>query len=192
MTNLALYDASLFAVGRRLVAEFATFRSEAEALAEDEFTDWPERTAYSTGWRVFPLLMAGMPPGLCVDFAQNQARCPRSAAVLRRDPRVICGGFSRLLPGCHIYPHTDHPEPFVLRFHLVLRNAGRAGLRVAGETLVLPPGEAQVFDHSFEHEAGNLGTEPRDVLLVDFRLEPAEAALVQRRRAAGGMGAASA
>jgi aspartyl/asparaginyl beta-hydroxylase (cupin superfamily) len=122
-----------------------------------------------------------MPGDFVVDFRRHRARCPESWALLR-DPRVILAGFSRLLPGCHIYPHTDHPAFDLLRFHLGLNNAGNAGMRVPGHTLLQSPGQHYVFDSSLEHEAGNLGTTPRDVLLVDFRVAEDELAEVDRLR----------
>jgi hypothetical protein len=43
-----------------------------------------------------------------------------------------------------------------------------------------------VFDSSLRHEAGNLGSRPRDVLLVDFRLSEDEIDAVDRLRAGFG------
>ena len=179
----AVFPTETFAVARKLAAGFESFRREAAALADHEFVPWPERGAYSEGWQVFPFVMTTMPVGFAPDFRRHRVRCPESWRLLR-DPRVLVAGFSRLLPGCHIYPHSDHPAFDVMRFHLGLSNAGDAGMRVGGLTLQQSPGQHYVFDSSQTHEAGNLGSERRDVLLVDFRLDDAELEQVERLRAA--------
>lgn len=178
----AVFPSELFEVARTLAAGYATFRAELEALADDEFLPWPETAAYSHGWQAYPFVMTTMPAGFQVDFKKHRARCPGSWRLLR-DPRVLLAGFSRLWPGCHIYPHCDHPAFDVLRFHIGLGNAGNAGMRVGGLTLEQRPGEHYVFDSALQHEAGNLGTQKRDVLLVDFRVSDAELREVDRLRA---------
>jgi aspartyl/asparaginyl beta-hydroxylase (cupin superfamily) len=182
MDPRAVFPASMFSLCRTLAAGFETFRREAAALQPDEFQPWADRGAYSDGWVAYPFVMAAMPPGFRVDFRRHRARCPGSWALLR-DPRVILAAYSRLLPGCHIYPHSDHPAFDMMRFHLGLSNAGQAGMRVPGQTLPQTPGQAYVFDSALPHEAGNLGTVARDVLLVDFRLDDDEVAAVERLRA---------
>jgi ornithine lipid ester-linked acyl 2-hydroxylase len=179
----AVFPTELFDVARRLAAGFEAFRREVEGLAPDEFLPWPESAAYNEGWQVFPFVMTTMPTGFVVDFRGHRRRCPESWRLLD-DPRILVAGFSRLLPGCHIYPHTDHPAFDILRFHLGLDNAGNAGMRVAGRTLEQRPGQHYVFDSALQHEAANLGTRPRDVLLVDFRVTADELREVDRLRAA--------
>lgn len=178
----AVFPSELFDVARTLAGGCEVFRREIAALAADEFLPWPETAAYSHGWQAYPFVMTTLPPGFHVDFRRHRARCPESWRLLQ-DPRVLLAGFSRLLPGCHIYPHTDHPAFDVLRLHIGLSNAGDAGMRVGGVTLEQRPGQHYVFDSSLLHEAGNLGTTPRDVLLVDFRVTEAELCEVDRLRA---------
>lgn len=180
--QLAVFPSELFEVARTLAAGYETFRREVAALADDEFLPWPETAAYSHGWQAYPLVMTTMPAGFQVDFRRHRERCPGAWRLLR-DPRVLLAGFSRLLPGCHIYLHSDHPAFDVLRFHIGLSNAGNAGMRVGGVTLEQRPGEHYVFDSSLPHEAGNLGAIARDVLLVDFRVGEAELREVDRLRA---------
>jgi aspartyl/asparaginyl beta-hydroxylase (cupin superfamily) len=171
----------MFELTRTLASGYEVFRREVAALAPDEWLPWPETAAYSHGWQAYPLVMTTLPAGFEVDFRRHRARCPGSYALLR-DPRVLLAGFSRLLPGCHIYPHRDHPAFDVLRFHIGLSNAGNAGMRVGGITLEQRPGEHYVFDSSLLHEAGNLGTVDRDVLLVDFRVSEPELDEIDRLR----------
>jgi len=177
----AVFPVEMFAVARKLAAGFETIRREAAALRPDEWLVWPERGAYSEGWYVYPFVMTTMPQGMTVDFPAHRARCPGSWALLA-DPHVVLAGLSRLLPGCHIYPHVDSPAFDVLRFHLGLENRGDAGMRVGGGTFEQQPSQSLVFDAACPHEAGNLGQAPRDVLLVDFRVTGAELDELQRLR----------
>lgn len=182
MSRRTVFATELFELPRQLAANWTTFRRELAALRPDEFVPWVETAAYSRGWEVYSFVMTTMPPGFDVDFRAHRARCPDSWRLLR-DPRIVLAAFSRLQPGCHIYPHRDHCAFDVLRFHLGLSNTGHAGMRIDGTTLEQRPGQHYVFDTSHQHEAGNLGTQPRDVLLVDFRLSDDEVALVDRLRA---------
>lgn len=181
MPPLSTFPSDMFEVARNLAAGYETFQREVASLTDDEWLPWPERAAYSQGWQVFPFVFTTMPPGLTMDFRKHRARCPGSWQLLS-DPRVLVAGFSRLLPGCHIYPHTDHPAFDVLRFHIGLSNSGNAGMRVIGKTMEQRPGQHYVFDSNLEHEAGNLGVAKRDVLLVDFRVPEAELLEVDRLR----------
>lgn len=182
MKSRPVFPTELFEVARKLAAGYETFQQEVEALADNEFLPWPETAAYNQGWEVYPFAFTTMPLGFEVDFRKHRARCPGTWKLLS-DPRVLVAGFSRLQPGCHIYKHSDHPAFDVLRFHIGLSNAGQAGMRVIGQTMEQRPGQHYVFDSSLEHEAGNLGKEKRDVLLVDFRVSEAELVEVDRLRA---------
>lgn len=182
MPARAIFPTEMFEVARKLAAGAATFQREAAALDAGEWLAWTERGAYSDGWQVYPFVMTNLPAGLQVDFRRHRARCPGSWALLS-DPRIVLAGFSRLLPGAHIYPHTDSPAFDMLRFHVGLHNAGNAGLRVRDVTIQQRAGEHYVIDTSIQHEAANLGTVPRDVLLVDFRVAGAELDEVERLRA---------
>jgi aspartyl/asparaginyl beta-hydroxylase (cupin superfamily) len=177
------FDAQSFAATRAIAAARDVFLRETDALVPGEFADWPSRSAYSNGWQTFPLLMPNAPPGLLVDYERNRRRCPGSWAIVLGQPRVQLAAVSRLLPGCHIFLHSDDPLPDVMRFHMGLRIKGPSGMRFAGRVVEWTRGESFVFDHSHMHEAANLGTEPRDVLLVDFLLTADEKREVERLRA---------
>lgn len=178
-----VFPTELFEVPSAIAAAYEAIRAEAASLRPEEWLEWSERASYSHGWLAYPFVMTTMPAGLSVDFRRHRARCPETWRVTR-DPRVVLAGYSRLLPGCHIYPHTDSPAFDVMRFHLGLSNVGNAGLRVGTETMYQLPGQHYVFDMGQLHEAGNLGSAPRDVLLVDFRLSERELEAVERLRAA--------
>lgn len=181
MSTLAVFDTHWFALPSRIASHYESIRREVASLRPDEFVDWPDRTAYSNGWKVFVMRLDVMPAGFSVDLDRQRRRLPHLGELLA-DARIPCAGISRLLPGCHVFPHTDHPEPGVMRFHMGLHCAGRAGLRVGREDREQVDGQSYVFDHSVVHEAANLGSEPRDVLLVDFVLSQEEREVVARLR----------
>lgn len=184
MTRLDHFDASAFAVGRAVQAASASLVRELLTLRDDEFVDWPSRAAYSNGWQTYLLRMPKPPGDLVLDHERIRRRLPVTTALIDSLPTVQLCGVSRLLPGCHIFPHRDDPEPGVLRLHLGVRIEPRSGMRSEARTVQWAAGAAFVFDHSQMHEAANEGTSPRDVLLLDFRPTAAELAWVQDQRAA--------
>jgi aspartyl/asparaginyl beta-hydroxylase (cupin superfamily) len=183
MGTAVLYDASLFRVICELQAHVAVFKRELAGIAPDQFVDCPHTTLYSHGWQVFPLVM-GYWPFAC-DFERNRATCPETYALLSRHPEIGCAGFSRLLPGCHIFPHCDNPSPGQLRGHLALRTNREVRMRIGKEYLDWEPDRFQVFDTAIEHEVHNPGPTPRDILLVDFMTTPEEREAIARSAGGG-------
>ena len=125
-------------------------------------------------WNVAYLHLHGL------DFADNLALCPRTAALLAQVPRHYSHAFfSALAPSSHITPHFG-PTNKKLRCHLPLLVPstdggasvslvpGSAWLRVGDTTVGLEAGRCVLFDDSFEHEAANDSVaEPRVVLVLD-------------------------
>jgi hypothetical protein len=176
-------DKNLFRVGREFGRHVGRIADELARLPAAEFVPWPDHAAYSDGWLVLPLLLDETPPGFDPPLDRYRRLCPETWALLQSYPEVITAGFSRLLPGCHIFPHRDLVRDVVYRYHLCLRTGGPAGLRAGEVTKPVAAGADYVFDHREQHESVNLGIEPRDVLLVDFRATTAElAALAAWRR----------
>lgn len=67
----------------------------------------------SRDWRIFIMKVYGY------EVKQNLARCPATAAIVRRCPEVLSASFSFLAPGKYIPPHRG-PFRGVMRFHLGL------------------------------------------------------------------------
>ena len=139
-----------------------TVRAELDAIDQNAFLDWPEKSIYTGDWSVFPFYRFGE------KVASTCATCPRTAALIEGIPSMVTAGFSRLSPGTHIQPHAGYTNQ-VLRFHLGLSGGTDCGLRVGGETRGWHPGSAFVFDDTQEHEAWNRGADDRVVLLLDFK-----------------------
>jgi ornithine lipid ester-linked acyl 2-hydroxylase len=131
----------------------------------EQLIDWFERDLYGDGWKVFGLY--DFPHGNPV--AGNVGQCPVTAELVARHvPRHGAAGFSVLKPGTRIQPHRGYPGQ-TLRCHLGLDvPEGDCGIRVGGETRRWRAGEALVLDDRLEHEAWNLTSQERVVLLFDF------------------------
>ena len=118
-------------------------------------------------WRIFVLRAYG------ADIANNLARCPVTAALVKSCPNVLSASFSYLAPGKHIPPHRG-PFRGVVRCHLGLsmpRAAdGRVGaiLWIDGVEHRLANGDHLVWDDTYTHEVLNGTDEVRVALLLDI------------------------
>lgn len=142
-------------------------REEADRLRVSEYSDWPIEESYVGGWKVFCLFSRDPEWLFAHTCAKNATRCPRTEQLLSKIPGVVRGGFSMLLPGTHVFEHTDEAEDS-MRCHLGIRTNAGAKMRMAGEVIPWTEGRCLLFDGSVPHEAVNLGDEPRIVCLVDI------------------------
>jgi len=121
----------------------------------------------SRRWSVYYLWREGEP------VSEHLARCPRTVSALEAWPRCEIPGrgpsalFSILDAHTHIPPHSGvmNTRLFV---HLPLIIPPSCRFRVGGVTHEWRPGEAFVFDDTFEHEAWNDSDAPRAVLIFDI------------------------
>jgi aspartyl/asparaginyl beta-hydroxylase (cupin superfamily) len=108
-----------------------------------------------------------------IEVAENSARCPATMAALRDVPMCRIAGrspsvlFSSLRPGARIHPHHGFMNTRLI-CHLPLIVPGSCALRVGNETRPWREGELLVFDDTIEHEAWNLSSELRVILLFDI------------------------
>lgn len=157
-------DASQFKFVSRLEQNWQTVRDELNALPEDAFIPYPERYLLDkrTGWDTFGIYFLG------VKIDLNCELCPETARLVETVPGMITAGFSRLVPGAHIIPHSGKPVG-VLRCHMGIDVPDKCGLRVGDEIRRWENGRCLVFDDTSEHEAWNLDSRSRTVLLLDFK-----------------------
>lgn len=155
-------------VVRTLETNWLAFRKEADQLARSEWTAWPVRAAYQGEWLLFPFISNELASCMHVNFDANRRRCPESYRLLSKLPGLLEAGFSRLEPGTHIYPHAEEVESAHLRCHLGLRIPPRAAIRIDGERMGWQEGRCLVFDGHSMHEAANLDSVARTILLCDF------------------------
>ncbi len=98
--------------------------------------------------------------------------CPHTEAAVALAPQIIVPGrapvifFSALKPGTVIPPHNGATNAR-LTVHLPLIIPPDCGLRVGDETRTWTPGKLVLFDDTIRHEAWNLSTQIRVVLIFD-------------------------
>ena len=99
----------------------------------------------------------------------NRARCPRTAALIDRVPRLNSAFFSVLAPGAHIPRHRGVTKG-LLTCHIGLQvPQGDCTMTLDDRiTLRWGEGEAFVFDDSYPHEVTNATGGVRIVLLIQF------------------------
>jgi aspartyl/asparaginyl beta-hydroxylase (cupin superfamily) len=113
-------------------------------------------------WRVFMLWsMAGTPKA-------NQARCPRTTALLRRIPNLYQAFFSILDAGKSIPAHSGSYLGY-LRYHLGLHvpATNPPTMRVKDQYHTWEAGRSILFDDSWNHEVVNRSDDIRVVFIVD-------------------------
>lgn len=100
--------------------------------------------------------------------AVNQARCPRTAALLAGVPNLVNAFFSILDPGKSIPAHNGAYRG-ILRYHLglIVPQDNPPSMRVKDEVHQWREGEAYFFDDNWRHEVNNHSAGVRVVLCVD-------------------------
>lgn len=143
---------------------------------------------HSRRWGVYFLWKEG------TAIAEHIARCPRTVAALQSWPRCEVPGcgptavFSILDAKTRIPAHTGVNNTRLI-VHLPLIVPPGCGFRVGAEQREWIPGQAFVFDDTFEHEAWNDSDLPRAVLILDVwnpLLSVAEREMVRSLTAAVG------
>lgn len=126
----------------------------------------PDQQYISRGdkWKVFILYGFGVPS------QRNCARCPETARLLRRVPKLQSAWFSILAPRYHIPEHRGVTKS-LLRVHLGLLipdQRDKCVMRVADRLVQWEPGKCLVFDDFYHHEVWNDTDQERVVLIFDF------------------------
>ncbi len=166
------WDPKDFAWTAELEANWEVIRDEMQHLVDrldlvPSFQDVRRDEAWINDddrWKMFVLVGFGVP------HAKNLARCPKTAALLKRVPTMTTAIFSFLQGEKHIPPHRG-PFKGVLRYHLALRippPAGSCRIRVADEYAEWKEGKSLVFDDTFFHEVWKESDGVRAILFMDF------------------------
>ena len=159
---------------RLLDRNYPVIREELEAVLNyreriPRYHDLDKGESYISGsedpdknWRVFMLWsFAGTP-------AANQARCPRTTALLNQIPNLYQAFFSILDAGKSIPAHSGTYYGY-LRYHLGLRvpKNNPPSMRVKDQWHTWEEGRSILFDDSWNHEVVNKSDDLRVVLIVD-------------------------
>lgn len=147
-----------------LESAYPSIRREMEGIPLSRYKEWYERGLYTNLWLVYGLFAMGH------KLTANCQACPETVKALEQVPDLTTAGFSCLLPGTHIKPHEGFSK-MVLRCHLGLSvpQPETCVLKVDGVEGHWREGKCLIFDDMLTHEAWNRGTEPRIVLLLDFK-----------------------
>ena len=130
----------------------------------DKISPDQSRISHSQKWRAYFLW------GLGTELTTNTARCPKTAALLRKVPGLRSAWFSILSPNYRIKAHRGITKG-VLRSHLGLivpQEWRRCRMVVDGEAIYWQEGKCVVFDDSRLHRVTNATSEERAILLFDF------------------------
>lgn len=170
--DVPVIPSSHFPFVAELEANWTDIRAELDAILRDReripFLDniSPDqsRISHSQKWRAYFLW------GLGEELVSNTARCPKTAALLRKVPGLRSAWFSILAPNYKIKPHRGITKG-VLRSHLGLivpQQWRRCRMVVGDEPVYWREGECFVFDDSMLHRVSNGTDEERAILLFDF------------------------
>lgn len=116
-------------------------------------------------WRSFFLV------GYGYEVAENCARAPLTASLVRQIPDLNSAFFSILEPGATIPPHRGVTRGIVT-CHLGLsvpRDADRCWMEVDGQRVVWRNGEWLIFDDCFQHQVANETDDYRVILLIQVK-----------------------
>jgi aspartyl/asparaginyl beta-hydroxylase (cupin superfamily) len=172
----AFYDIDkIYPCLRELDQNYPVIREEMEAVLRQRdhiprYHDLAPSELYISGtidadkeWKVFMLRsMVGTPEA-------NQAKCPRTTALLKKIPNVYQAFFSILDAGKSIPAHSGVYLGY-LRYHLGLRvpKINPPTMRVKDQYHTWEEGRSILFDDSWEHEVYNKSDDLRVVLILDF------------------------
>jgi aspartate beta-hydroxylase len=181
LPQIQFYDRAQFPWLDAIEAATGDIRAEAEAVLQDDRAFSPYVTRGNRerprgeglgmldnpDWSAFFLWRDG------TAVAENIARCPKTMKALDAAPLTRAKGrmpsvlYSLLRPGARIPPHTGVTNARLI-CHLPLIVPERCGLRVGNEAREWVEGRAWVFDDTIEHEAWNLSSQLRVILLFDI------------------------
>lgn len=159
------FVAELEANWRDVRAELDVILQDRESIPFlDKISPDQVRISHSQKWRAFFLW------GMGEELTSNTARCPKTAAMLRKVPGLRSAWFSILAPNYRIKPHRGITKG-VLRSHLGLivpQPPKLCRMVVGGERMHWYEGKCFVFDDSMLHQVWNKSDQERAILLFDF------------------------
>jgi aspartyl/asparaginyl beta-hydroxylase (cupin superfamily) len=166
-----VFDKSVFPWITDFEADWKKIRTELEKVlrTREQLPSFHElspdqyRISKGDSWKTFVFYVFGE------RFDPNCARCPETAGLLDRVPRLRNAWFSILAPRYRIPPHKG-PTNGIIRIHLGLivpRDRAHCQIRVDQEVFGWEEGKCVVFDDYFEHEVWNDTDEERVVLFFD-------------------------
>ena len=139
---------------------------EASELLKSIKSEWCQGWQGDRVWYNFPLMYHGH----VIDKAEEF--CPQTIAFLKTLPQIQIAGYSTLMPGKALTPHSDHTGVSFgsMACNLMLTNNPKGSLYVNDQTYQHNPGKAVIFDATQEHWADYQDDQrPRTILYIDFK-----------------------
>ena len=140
--------------------------AEAADLLKTIKSEWCQGWQGERVWYNFPLMYHGH----VIDKAEQM--CPQTIALLKQLPQIQIAGYSTLMPGKALTPHSDHTGKAFgsMACNLMLSSNPKGSLYVNGKEYNHTSGKAVIFDATQEHWADNRDTHnPRTILYIDFK-----------------------
>lgn len=152
------------------------YETTCESICESECESAYESTYGNSQWLNYGLVYFGD------IFGPNANACPNTLNILNQIvPKINICGFSWMMGGCELPPHTDITgiSSGSLALHLGLVVSGPIGcskLVIKNEEsefvgITEEEGKMFVFDATYEHYAYNQSNEDRVILYVDFQID---------------------
>lgn len=114
-------------------------------------------------WKSYFLWGYGFP------IEENLERCPATAKLVARVPRLNSAFFSILEPGTHIPAHRGVTKGLITcHLGLIVPRDGDVRMRLGNRIVRWSEGETLVFDDTYDHEVWNDTEGTRVVLLIQF------------------------
>lgn len=162
--------AEVFPASRDLEARFPEVKAEVDALLAKRAIprygrfDAVRASQVSEDWKLYYVQMFG------VENALAERECPLLLEFARSHPEVVNVMVSVLDPGVGLPSHRD-PYAGILRYHLGvdIPASDPPRIRLDRDWYQWREGEGVVLDVDFEHEVVNHSSEPRAIVIVDFR-----------------------
>ncbi|MBW4331277.1 aspartyl/asparaginyl beta-hydroxylase domain-containing protein [Stakelama sp. CBK3Z-3] len=171
VSNKPVLDVRDFAWSEALRANWRTIREEAEQVAlagqasPSLATISPDHRAIAAVdmWRSFFLWGYGF------RIEDNIDRCPETAKLVARIPKLNSAFFSILAPGTHIPAHRGVTKGLITcHLGLIVPRDGDVRMRIGDRVLRWAEGETLIFDDTYDHEVWNDTSGTRVVLLIQF------------------------
>jgi len=159
-------------------ADADALRAEVFALPDDAWVPHFNTQYYEGDWSGVALRSIGgslalYPDPTRTDYADTPWLdvCPAARALLERfRAPLLSARYLRVGPGSRIREHSDLDLGFAdgeVRIHCPVTTSPQVQFLLAGETIVMQPGELWYLDLNQKHAVTNDGTEARVHLVID-------------------------
>jgi len=166
-----LYEIPLFDINKvTIYRQYHEWNNEGGALFIEKLnnnTEWIGSWDIDKKWFNFPLMAFNNVIGVADKI------CPKTISLLKELGKIHIAGFSLLLPGTELQPHTDTTGPshdsMALNMHLSGNNSNLyVKINDSFQIHKHSDGKLVIFNSENLHYADNMGNINRIILYIDF------------------------